>query len=173
MQEVDKFPNQVQPDDDSAQCGFKATSLVALATVKDFHPIEYLIQHCSKFIRLVRVLAYMLKFYNATFNKSSHVGLTFRELQKAKNAVIIYAQDEFAEKRSQLLNEKPLGARSKLLKLNPFINSFGILRVGGRISNSNLDAEIQHPIILPKASPITTPIHPEFSALFVIALQTY
>lgn len=40
--------------------------------------------------------------------------------------------------------------RSKLIKLRPFIDREGLLRVGGRLSKSRLSYEAKHPIILPK-----------------------
>ena len=39
--------------------------------------------------------------------------------------------------------------------LNPFIDSYGILRVGGRLKNSTLDESVTHPIILPKSGKVT------------------
>lgn len=51
------------------------------------------------------------------------------------------------EKR--LMRDSQLGKQSKLLMLNPFLDEFGILRVGGRIQKSNLPFNIKHPIILP------------------------
>ncbi|KAJ6634589.1 hypothetical protein Bhyg_13164 [Pseudolycoriella hygida] len=43
-----------------------------------------------------------------------------------------------------------LFARSKLIKLRPFVDREGLLRVGGRLSKSQLNYEAKHPIILPK-----------------------
>lgn len=39
-----------------------------------------------------------------------------------------------------------------LLKLHPFIDQHGLVRVGGRIRNSNLPYESKHPILFPKDS---------------------
>ncbi|KMQ89359.1 gag-pol polyprotein precursor [Lasius niger] len=39
-----------------------------------------------------------------------------------------------------------------LLKLAPFVDYEGILRVGGRLKNSSLDADTKHPAILPRDS---------------------
>ena len=39
--------------------------------------------------------------------------------------------------------------------LNPFIDNYGILRVGGRLKNSTLDESVTYPIILPKSGKVT------------------
>ncbi|KAF8777396.1 hypothetical protein HNY73_014264 [Argiope bruennichi] len=46
----------------------------------------------------------------------------------------------------------------KLIQRNPFLDSKGHLRVGGRIQNSNLPASVKPPLILPKQHPVTTMI---------------
>ena len=38
--------------------------------------------------------------------------------------------------------------------LNPFIDSYGILRVGERLKKSTLDESVTHPIILPKGGKV-------------------
>lgn len=41
------------------------------------------------------------------------------------------------------------------LKLTPFVHSDGILRVGGRLSNSELTFSAKHPALLPPDHPLT------------------
>lgn len=53
-----------------------------------------------------------------------------------------------------LTRGKNIQGRSKLLKLSPFIDS-EIIRVGGRIKNSEIPYEQQHPILIPKRHPVT------------------
>lgn len=42
--------------------------------------------------------------------------------------------------------------------MNPFIDGFGVMRVGGRLSNAELPYSQRHPIILPTKSQVTTNI---------------
>lgn len=49
-----------------------------------------------------------------------------------------------------LVKNKPLDPVSKLLALSPFLSDDGLLRVGGRLGNSNLRFEACHPILLPR-----------------------
>lgn len=44
---------------------------------------------------------------------------------------------------------------SKILKLNPFFDSEGCLRVGGRLKHSDLSLNMKHPLILPQKHTLT------------------
>ncbi|XP_055906004.1 uncharacterized protein LOC129941403 [Eupeodes corollae] len=56
----------------------------------------------------------------------------------------------FAEEINNLKKGKPL--KSSIQQLSPFIKN-GLVRVGGRISNSTLPYDAMHPILLPKSHP--------------------
>jgi hypothetical protein len=43
---------------------------------------------------------------------------------------------------------------SWLKSLNPFVDSEGILRMGGRLHNANLAEEVQHPVLLPQCGAV-------------------
>ena len=53
---------------------------------------------------------------------------------------------------------------SSLRTFNPFVDSQGVLRVGGRLEESTLPEEIKHPAIIPKNHPMTTLIIAHFHA---------
>ena len=53
------------------------------------------------------------------------------------------------------MSEHSITSDSCLLSLNPFLDSDGILRVGGREQNSNLTYSAMHPIILHGKLPVT------------------
>lgn len=57
-----------------------------------------------------------------------------------------------------LQSKKNLHNQSKLKGLYPFIDKLGILRVGGRLQNSDLNFSQKHPIILPSKHKVTTNI---------------
>ncbi|XP_053949467.1 uncharacterized protein LOC128857749 [Anastrepha ludens] len=65
--------------------------------------------------------------------------------------------------------DKKLNSSSKLHSLNPFIDSFGLLRVGGRLQNSLLDFEAKHPPLLPKHHPVTNAIIDHFHRKYLHA----
>ncbi|KAL0101900.1 hypothetical protein PUN28_018452 [Cardiocondyla obscurior] len=50
----------------------------------------------------------------------------------------------------------PLPNSNPLLKLTPYIDGDGLLRVGSRLDNAAIDYECKHSLLLPKDSPITS-----------------
>lgn len=55
-----------------------------------------------------------------------------------------------------LLQGSSLSNSNPLTRLTPFIDREGLLRVGGRLQNSQLDPDAKHPFILPRVSPLTS-----------------
>lgn len=62
----------------------------------------------------------------------------------------------FATDLNTLRKGDLLPKTSHLIRLTPFIDSEGVMRVGGRLSNAKLDPDAKHPIILPRTSPLST-----------------
>ncbi|XP_036341934.1 uncharacterized protein LOC118751263 [Rhagoletis pomonella] len=107
------------------------------------------------FNQLKRITAYLLRFANNSRSTASQSGagalitgcLTCAEIRSAEVALV-------------KLN-KPVPMRGSLARLQPFLDSKGILRLGGRIKNAVLSDEVKHPIILPKNSPFAKVIAAE------------
>ena len=82
--------------------------------------------------------------------------LTVQHLQQAENAVLKAVQSHAFREEIQALKSASiddtatLTVKSPLSKLSPFLDSDGILRVGGRLKRSEMDLAIRHPIVLPK-----------------------
>ena len=68
----------------------------------------------------------------------------FREAQRR-----LFPRDILA-----LENDKPLSRDSRLKRLTPFLDSQRVLRVGGRLSNSQLSPSQKHPVILDSKDPL-------------------
>jgi len=62
---------------------------------------------------------------------------------------------KYKEELSALRGGKPLSKRSSLVKLGPFLDEVGVLRVGGRLRHARMPFDQAHPIILPALSRIT------------------
>ncbi|XP_052799499.1 uncharacterized protein LOC128231119 [Mya arenaria] len=72
-----------------------------------------------------------------------------REL--AQLAVIQALQHEiFAEEIRALTNNRQLAKNSQIRNLSPYLDKDGILRVGGRLNNSQLNSTVKTPIIIPR-----------------------
>lgn len=63
---------------------------------------------------------------------------------------------EFAEEIKALTARQPLPRKSRLLSLTPFLDGFGVLRVGGRLQKASISYNRKHPIILPSHHQVTT-----------------
>ncbi|XP_070855415.1 uncharacterized protein [Drosophila suzukii] len=124
----------------------KTTALTAQESVP-LSPIEALTQRVSSWTKLISVVAYALRFIQKTKAiKSATLAngkmLTFEEIQTARILCLQEAQKCFMEDRKLLTENKPLRSRSQLVKLSPIICKDGLLRVGGRLDNSQLPADI-------------------------------
>lgn len=79
-----------------------------------------------------------------------------RELQDALERCIQVVQAaEFQSEMMALSRGRDLPPRSSLRKLTPYIDSRGILRVGGRLHHATLQESVKHPAILPNNSRFT------------------
>lgn len=82
--------------------------------------------------------------------------LSLTEIQNANNTLIKLVQTEtFSEEKRRLLHGKSVSHSSKLIALHPFLDENNIIRVGGRLSLSNLSYDKKYPIVLPNKHPYT------------------
>ena len=116
----------------------------------------------STFTRLQRVTAWILRFvHNCRTDRESatHRGtptLTVVELAAAERYWMALSQHaHFSAELAALQAKQHLPKSGCLTSLNPFLDSEGLLRVGGRESHSNLSFSRQHPIILHGKHPLT------------------
>lgn len=61
----------------------------------------------------------------------------------------------FSKELHSLSNQGIVNRNSPTLKLNPFIDEEGILRVGGRLRESSLPYSAKHPMLLPGHHPLS------------------
>lgn len=118
----------------------------------------------SKFTKLIRIVAYILRFLkNARQAKNSSkntqvysttelcmvLPILPEERHQVLNRLVKLIQSlHFSEEFKSLTNNETVHKNSPLLKLHPFVDDFGILRVGGRLQASFLPYTAKHPILL-------------------------
>ncbi|XP_048262969.1 uncharacterized protein LOC125385367 [Bombus terrestris] len=120
---------------------------ICLTTNNNDNP---LLHRYSSWTRLIRVVAWCLRWKHKQ-HLAAH--LTTDELTRAHNRVIkIIQSGHFATEIRTLQKDRSRDVGGKLQPLNPFLDEDGILRVGGRLTNSSIPFNQKHPIILPKAS---------------------
>lgn len=103
---------------------------------------------------LLRTIAYCKRFLNKKVeNKEEKIdeNINTEEIEEALNTCIkIVQEQEFNEEINCLKNNKQVNRTSKLKTLDPYLDEIGILRVGGRLRNANIEENSKHPIILGK-----------------------
>nr|CAI5845055.1 unnamed protein product [Callosobruchus analis] len=120
--------------------------------------LNYILNKFSSLETMLKVLAYVLRFTeNMKLPRESRKlgALTPEEIDVSMQFLIKQAQrDSFQKEYDGLLQNKIISSKSKLVSLNPFMLN-GLIRVGGRLKNSNESFERRHPIILPKGHILT------------------
>lgn len=131
-------------------------------------------QNFSSWQKLRRITAWCLRFYENV--KRSKKGekkvfdpLTTHELNNAQNRLIIATQQAELSDELKHLNKNNKKLSPHMLSLNPFYDSEGVLRVGGRLSHSQLNYSAKHPAILPKKSHLTNLIIEHYHKLYLHA----
>ncbi|UYV63001.1 hypothetical protein LAZ67_2002800 [Cordylochernes scorpioides] len=99
------------------------------------------------------VMAWCKRFINIT-RKQPTQRLSFPTSQDLKDSLLqivkIIQKCEFTPEINACIKNIPLPRKSRLISLNIFIDSQGILRVGGRLRHSDLDIDQKHPMLIPK-----------------------
>lgn len=119
----------------------------------------------SSFSRLVRIVAFLRRFIRNSKIKNSRSRaielpgresrqktdlLTVEELEESRIRLIKIVQAQFFEADIKTILVKGRVERSsKILSLNPFLDTNGILRVGGRLKHASIPYESKHPALLP------------------------
>lgn len=131
---------------------FKSKTLVC-ANARPVEPgvLYNVSKKCSSWNKILRIITYVLKFTRILPYKDR---LNAHQLNIAERYLIHDIQGlHFAELMNSLKTNKAI--TSPLRKLDLFIDPHGIIRIGGRLSNSNLPYEAKYPALLPKHDHIT------------------
>ena len=105
----------------------------------------------SSFTRLKRVTAWIFRFVSNCHpgRPRSSGPLSVAELTVVETHLLSSAQSQsFRTEINALERGKPVSNASCLRTLHPFVDQSGLLRVGGRLSNSDLAYSQRHPTIL-------------------------
>ena len=114
---------------------------IATPAPDDSNVIVSLINKCSDFRKLRRIVAYVLRFTKRTKVTGP---LSVDELNAATLTVV-------KQQQQCSFNMKNIPANKELLTLTPFVDQHGLLRVGGRLQSAPIADSARHPLILPKS----------------------
>ncbi|XP_025264886.1 uncharacterized protein LOC112638071 [Camponotus floridanus] len=121
---------------------------VAVATIEN-SVVEGLLRKHSNLNKICRILAYCLRFSKARRSDPFTSFVTCEEISFALNVMCKTAQKtDFPEEYRALSKGEAIRTTSNLLSLSPFIDTNGLIRVGGRLRNAELSFDTCHPILL-------------------------
>ncbi|VEN58681.1 unnamed protein product [Callosobruchus maculatus] len=127
-------------------------SVTVLISTENY--LSSVISKFSSFSKMRRVFAYIIRFKLKTqrLNEKQLSGsLTPEELDSALIYIVkIVQMSSFSNDYWSLFQTGRVDSKSSLLSLCPFIDSDGLIRVGGRLHNSDYLYDKKHPYILPK-----------------------
>lgn len=108
---------------------------------------------------MIQVNAWVYRFIENCRRKTNQCirgPLQVHELQDAKYRLIAQTQKEhFNEEYKSLQRERELPKQSRLLSLNPSLDSDGLIRSDSRLKYEFLSYDSRYPIILPRGSWVT------------------
>ncbi|KMQ86362.1 gag-pol protein [Lasius niger] len=150
------WPSTAPPIDDAINLEKKRPHQVLVTAVSKPSSCSWnLIDRFSSLDRLLRITAWILRSV-AIFKGADHYSsraLHPEELIQARTFWIKDTQRAYFNRELEICSTKTSLPRTHpLLKLAPFVDSEGVLRVGGRLKNSLLDPDGKHPAILPRDS---------------------
>nr|XP_042911755.1 uncharacterized protein LOC122272307 [Parasteatoda tepidariorum] len=130
---------------------------VSLITTNDRSFLEQILNLSNSFVKLIRILSFIFRFIHNCRNPiSRNKGfLTIEENKHAENWLLLSLQSgKFQEEFKRLKQGEPVSSRSKLSCLNVFLDENSLIRVGGRLRNSDL-SNSKFPIVLPSKHKLT------------------
>lgn len=156
-----EWPTSLPPSAPEADLEVRTISAAVIATSS----INSLFLRWSSYTRLLHVVAYCQRFISNCRVKARTqsnelqakiVSLHPRQLAEAKATLTRLAQiDSFPAEIKAIQEGQVVGKRSPLRRLSPFIDTERVVRVGGRLSLSQLPYQTKHPALLPKSHPFT------------------
>ncbi|XP_075162717.1 uncharacterized protein LOC142235346 [Haematobia irritans] len=146
---------------------------------------EDILDRFSCWARALRVISYVLRFFKSSRRQVVYTSLsiTHQEFKETRNLLIRVTQKKYySQEYDNLTMSRQVNRKSSLYTINPYIDPSGIIRVNGRIANSNLRFSERHPIIIPVKSQYckllisylhTTLLHAEINLLMRSVREEY
>lgn len=161
------WPKRVRPSVNVDELPEQRKIIVAAAALQeDFEVIE----RFSSYTRLVKAIAMYLRFAHNVRANAEHRRFCPISAQEFENSLKIIVKTVqrigFHKEIEAIENQKLIGKESRLLSLNPFLDKEGLLRVGGRLKNSDLCYAAKHQLILPAHHRLTQLIEHEHKKSF-------
>lgn len=142
---IEHWPKSVDPPENLPEAKENTSVLVSVNSEKSVFPFE----RYSGYSKMLRSMAYCLRFIKNCRLERTVGTLTCDELRLSKIQLLKLSQMEsFGIDLKSLKSKDCVSSKSKLATLNPFLDDSGLIRVGGRIKNSNFDFNKKHPVVV-------------------------
>ena len=122
-----------------------------LLSLEEPSPTDEVMESTSQWYKLKCRIAYLLKYKEYLMKKSvDRKEVSVHDLKVAESCIIKFLQKKyFSGEIERIKLNQNLPKNSLLKRLSPILDEDGIVRVGGRLCNADLDFERKHPVILP------------------------
>lgn len=129
----------------------QGTMVTLVSTTGDFAET---ISRYSSLSFAQRVFVWVWCFITNMRKRKSDNRLIYRsELQKARDSLVYVTQRQhFGSWMKKLHDTSSINIPNSFQKLKPYLDCCGIIRVGGRLRNSNLNDSAKFPMLVPKGS---------------------
>lgn len=117
-----------------------------------------LLNKYSSWNKLITIVAWIYRFYNNIKNKTKNLKekLTVQEMDDAMVKIVKTVQKKhFGQEVKELKERKELAPKHHIKSLDPILDGLGVLRVGGRTKNAQINYDQRHPIIMPYKHNVT------------------
>lgn len=125
----------------------KKRDITVLISTAD-NAIESLVGRFSSLSKLIGATAYIFRFIRKIRPEEKWLSV-----EERKNALIFWVKKTqniaFNDEIHLITSNGNISAKSRLKSLSPYIDSDGLLRVGGRLKHANIDVNATHQMILP------------------------
>ncbi|GFU00080.1 integrase catalytic domain-containing protein [Trichonephila clavipes] len=124
-----------------------------------------LLRKSNSYMKIVRIFSYVLRFSNNVNKRKLTLSgpLSATDIDQAETKLIRMVQEQvFLAEIKSLPSKGVVSPNSKFRHINPFLDSDGLLSVGGRLSNSDLPYVNKYPAILPGNHNLTVQIIAHF-----------
>lgn len=128
-----------------------------------------ILERFSSLSQLKRITAWCLRFYQNCKSKKLKGLLTVSELNDALIIWIKNIQQKYFPSDLISLQTKGLAKSQGILRLDPFLDEDGVIRVGGRLRHSTLAFQNKHPSLLPKEGHLTALIIDSYHKVYLHA----
>ena len=149
LTEEHQASNTVIDEIDEDNPEIKKKDILVAVTFNKQPCLEY--KRFSSFQRIIRVICWMKRFcWNARDADRKKNFLTVQEIEEAKTLLFKWTlHEEFGTDLLALTQNQPLSKKNKLLRLTPFLDEKGIMKIGGRLSKPEIQSSAKHQLIVP------------------------